>query len=64
MFKVYGKYGKNRSRYKRKWLYDKEMDYYWLWKLVDALKLGSFIMFYKDVLNVNINEEELSYCLK
>lgn len=49
---------------RKQWLYDKEMDYYWLWKLVDALKLGSFIMFYKDVLNVNINEEELSYCLK
>lgn len=49
---------------RRQRLYDKEMDYYWLWKLVDALKLGSFIMFYKDLLNVDINEEELSYCLK
>lgn len=48
----------------RLFLYDKELDYYWLWKLVDALKLGSFVMFYKDVLNVDVDEDELLYCLK
>lgn len=48
----------------KKRLYDKEMDYCWLWDLVNALKLGAFLMFYKDELNVNINIEELSRCLK
>lgn len=44
---------------KQEWLYDKVLDYQWLWRLVDVLKSGSFIIFYKDVLKVPIDESAL-----
>ncbi len=39
--------------------YEKEMDYDWLYRITRALKLGSYIILYKEILGFDIDESEL-----
>ncbi len=55
-FKVTGK--------KREILYFKEMDYFWLYRIVRVLKLCSFLILYKEILSLAIDERQLKIALK
>lgn len=47
--------GKNRQV-----LYCKTMDYNWLYRIVQAFKLGSYKILYTKILNLDIDENELN----
>ena len=39
--------------------YEKEIDYDWLYRITRALKLSAYIILYKEVLGLDVNESEL-----
>lgn len=49
--------GKNKKK-----LYSKELDYNWLERVTKILKLGSYIILYKDILKLDIDECEMKLC--
>ncbi len=49
---------------KKKFLYMKDMDYKWLYEIVKVFKLCSYITLYREVLGVDINEQEFRNVLK
>lgn len=49
---------------KKKFKYYKTMDYNWLYRVTQALKLGVYKILYEDVLKLDIDINELKYSLK
>lgn len=49
---------------KRQVVYTKVMDYGWLMRMVNVLKLGSYLMLYREVLSLDTDEGELRNALK
>ena len=49
---------------KKKFKYYKTMDYNWLYRITQALKLGVYKILYEDVLKLDIDINELKYSLK
>lgn len=44
---------------KKKFLYEKDMDYNWLYYITESFKFGVYKLMYKEVLGLEINESEL-----
>ena len=51
--------GKFKVKRNREFLYEKTMDYQWLYRVTKALKLGSYKILYTKVLGVEINDKIL-----
>ena len=44
--------------------YEKEIDYEWLYRITKALKLGAYVILYKEVLGFEIDESELRISIR
>ena len=49
---------------KKKFKYNKTMDYKWLYRITQTLKLGVYKILYEEVLKLDIDINELKYSLK
>lgn len=48
---------------KREIIYQKDMDYQWLFEIVKSFRFCSYLILYKDLLGLDIDEKELEYSL-
>ena len=55
---------KNENLYLYKTTYEKEIDYEWLYRITKALKLGAYVILYKEVLGFEIDESELRISIR
>lgn len=60
----YFKNGKFDIKIKNKFVAEEKLDYIWLYRITRKLRLGAYIILYKEVLGFEIDEIELEYSLK